>query len=233
MTISDYDVYDGQAVEVVFRNKAKDNQKILLENDVLREQLISEFKYADHDLAVSSVDFTEADSPYMFIVQMFAGITLGLLAVIIYMLLRKYHSLIFMMILQVALDLLLTVSLISICRIVVNYNVAVALLSTFIISVLNCFVFINKQKEDLKTGKCDGLTNNEIGDMVVKELSFKKMMAYILMILTTLAFVCLAVPGVRSIALAVLVGIISTMYTSHFLLPALWSSTQNWRKKKK
>ena len=228
ITISDYDVYDGQAVEVVFKNNSKDSQQILLDNVDLREKIVAEFDYNDFDLAVSSVDFTEATSPYMFIVKMFAGITLGLLCVIIYMLLRKYRSLIFMMILQVA----LTVSLISICRIVVNFNVAVALLATFIISVLNCFIFINRQKNDAKTGKCDGLTNNQIADMVVKELSFKKMLAYILAILATLVFVCLSVPGVRNVALAVLVGLLATMYSSHFNMPALWATTKNLRKKK-
>lgn len=233
MTISDYDIYDGQAVEVVFKNNSKDKQQILLINQDLREKLISTFNYNDFDLAVSSVDFTEAANPYMFIVQLLAGITIGLLAVIIYLLLRKNHSVIFMMILQIALDLLLTVSLISICRIVVNYSVAVAILVTFIISILNCFIFLNKQRENSKTGKYEGLTDNEVADMVVKELSFKKMLAYILALLTTLMFICLAVPGVRSVALAVLVGILTTMYTSHFVMPALWATTKNFKKNKK
>ena len=233
MTISDYDVYNGQAVEVVFENNSKDNEQILLENQDLREQLVLAFNYTGFDLAVSSVDFTEATSSYMFIVQLFAGVALGLLAIIIYMLLRKYRSLVFMMIIQIALDLLITVSLISICRIVVNYSIAVAILVTFVISVLNCFMFINKQKGDLKTGKCEGLTNNEVADMVVKELSFKKMLAYILAILTTIIFICLSVPGVRNVALAVLVGIIATMYTSHFVMPALWATTKNFKKNKK
>ncbi len=233
ITINDYDVYDGQAIEVVFKNNSNKNQEILDENQDLREKLLVEFGYEENDLALTSVDFTEAESPTQFMLKAFMGIVLGFVLVIIYMLLRKYRSFVFLVIMQVALDLLLTMSLVAICRICVDYSVLVAIFTIFVISILNCFVFINKQQYDARTGKFESMNDNEIADKVVKELSFKKLMGYVAAIVVSIIFICLPVPGIRNVALAVLVGLITTLYTSHFLMPGLWTTTKRMKIRKK
>ena len=55
MDISEYKVFSGQAIEVIFRNKASGTD-VANENESLKVQLLSEFNYNDYANAMSTVD---------------------------------------------------------------------------------------------------------------------------------------------------------------------------------
>ncbi len=230
MDISDYKIINGQAVEIIFENKAT-GDKIQSENDSIRNQLLTEFGYTEYSNAISSVDKRVGHKAFNYSVEILAGIAVSLALVIIYMLIRKYRGLTFMMIMQVALDLLLLMSMILICRPVVNLTIGIAFILSFVISIINCFIFLDKIKSGNKTGKFDNLSNNEIADISIKEMFVKKSMIYIALALISVLFIAVSVPAVREIAISILLVLIVTFYTSNFVMPAIWSTLYRTKKK--
>ncbi len=223
MDIGDYQVLGGQAVEIIFKNKAT-GDNIQAENESIRNQLISEFNYGEYQNAISTVDERVGNNAFNYSVEILAGIAVSLALVIIYMLLRKYRGLTFMMIMQVALDLILLLSMIIICRPVVNLTIGIAFILSFVISIINSFVFLDKIKSGFKTGKFDNLNNNEIADKTIKEMFVKKSFIYMILALITILFIAISVQGIREIAIAILLVLVVTFYTSNFVMPAIWST---------
>ena len=232
MDISEYRVLNGQAVEVVFKNKAT-GEDIQEENQALRGQLLTEFDYSSFSNAISSIDTTTSHGGFNYSIEILAGITLGLILVIAYMLLRKYRGLTIMMILHVALDILMLLSLLLITRCVVNFSVGIAVITSFVIAVINAFLFMDKIKNGLKSGKFEGLNNNEMADLTTKEMFIKRSYVYAFLAIITIIFTIVAVESVREIALPLLLVLAVSYYTSSFIMPALWSTIYKPKKLKK
>ena len=133
MDISEYKVFSGQAIEVIFRNKASGTD-VANENESLKVQLLSEFNYNDYANAMSTVDAKVGKNAFNFSMEILAGIVVGLALVVIYMLIRKYRGLTIMMIMQVALDLLILFGLLLVCRPIINLNLGIAVIISFILS---------------------------------------------------------------------------------------------------
>ncbi len=230
MDIPEYKILNGQAIEVIFKNKASEND-IEAENESIRNQLMTEFNYGEYQNAISTVDKKVGINAFNYSVKILAGIAVSLALAIIYMLIRKYRGLTLMMIMQVALDIILLLSLILICRPVVNLTIGIAFILSFVVSVLNSFIFLDKIKSGMKTGKFENMTNNEIADVTIKEIFVKKSFVYIILTLIIILFVAISVQAVREISIAFLLVLIITFYTSNFIMPALWSTFYQTKKK--
>ncbi len=222
MDISEYRVLSGQAIEVIYQNRAEGDD-IISENESIRNQLLTEFNYDNYDKAISNFDKRIGRSAFNYSMEILAGIVVGLALVIIYMLIRKYRGLTLMMIMQIALDLLLLLALLLICRSVVNLSIGIAFITSFVISIINSFIFLDKIKYGCKTGKFENMSNNDAADLTVKELFVKRSLAYIIIAVMTILFIAISVSGVREIAISILLVLVSTYYTSNFIMPALWS----------
>ena len=229
--MTQYNIPDGQAVEVFFQNKATEDDKIEVENQLLRSAIIAEFDYANFENAVTSVDFTPAQSSFNWIIGILAAIVFGVLAAIVYMMFRYHKSAWIVLILQVALDVLLFAGLLSITRLTVNLSVGIAILSAFVLSIMNAFVFYSKTKENIKSGNFEESNNKKIADASVKGVLFKKVLAYAVMVLITIILAIVAVEGVREVALAVLIALVVTFFSSTFFTPAIWSVVYKEKKK--
>ncbi len=231
MDISEYKVFSGQAIEVIFRNKASGTD-VANENESLKVQLLSEFNYNDYANAMSTVDAKVGKNAFNFSMEILAGIVVGLALVVIYMLIRKYRGLTIMMIMQVALDLLILFGLLLVCRPIINLNLGIAVIISFILSVLNAFVFIDKIKSNQKNGKFDNTTNNDAADFTIKQLFVKRSLIYILLLLLTLMFTFISVQSISEIGIYLILVLVSTFYTSNFICPAVWATMYKVKKEK-
>ncbi len=231
MDISEYKVFSGQAIEVIFRNKASGTD-VANENESLKVQLLSEFNYNDYANAMSTVDAKVGKNAFNFSMEILAGIVVGLALVVIYMLIRKYRGLTIMMIMQVALDLLILFGLLLVCRPIINLNLGIAVIISFILSVLNSFVFIDKIKSNQKNGKFDNTTNNDAADFTIKQLFVKRSLIYILLLLVTLMFTFISVQSISEIGIYLILVLVSTFYTSNFICPAVWATMYKVKKEK-
>lgn len=227
-----YDIVNGQAVEVVFQNNSTKEADINNENEELRQALIAEFEYANYENAVSTVDFAPAQYSFNWAIGLLAGIVFGLISTIIYMMFRYDKSAWVVLVLQTALDFLLTMSLICIFRLTINLTIGIAILSTFIMTILNTFVYYAKMKENIKSGKFAGMKNDQMANTTVKETLFKKTVLFAILLLLTFVIAIISVEGIREVALALSVALITTYFTSTFFTPAVWKVVYKESKKK-
>ncbi len=227
VNIQSYDVYGGQAVQVTYQ--AEQN----FDNLTLRTQIVDAFGYEDFDGAVSSVDEVPAVSSFAWAIGLLAGIMFALVAVIVYMSFRFSKSAIFVVFIQTALDVLLTVALLAICRVPVNLTISIVILTAFALSIANSFAFYNKVREGKKSGIFTNEINSEIANSVAKQSMYKKVLAYAIAIFTTLLVVILSVSAVRAVALGILLALVASFYTSTFMLPTFWAIVDKKKQVKK
>lgn len=223
--IKEYDVYGGQAVKVTYQSNIEDQS-------LLRADLIEAFGYESYDGAISSIDEVIPVSYTNLVFGLIAGILLGIIAITIYMSFRFSRSAFFTVFLQSALDIFLTLGLMLICRVPVNLTVGIVVLAAFFMSILNCFVYYNKVRENRKAGLYDKLSNSDIANRVTKQIAVKKTVVYIGAILVSLLFIIFSVNAIKVVALGILFACIASYYTSTFLLPTLWAVIDKPKKKK-
>ncbi len=232
INIFDYSVFGGQAIEVVYKNKAI-GDNIQDENNSIREQLLTEFGYDKYESAISSISRTQGHKAFNYSMEILGAIVVVLALAIIYLLLRKHRGITLILIMQMAIDILLLLCMLVLCRLVVNLTIGIAFLTATILSLMNSFIFLEKIKNGQKTGKFEGLNNNQTADTAVKGLLFKKALLYLAMLVISILFVALAVSGVRQIALAIILALIVTFYSSTFLMPGIWAVLYRPKKVKK
>lgn len=222
MNIYEYGLTEGyQAVEVTYSNVAKSN-------DELKQKLLDEFGYQGYDKMITSFDKLNSRYSFDFIIGIVASIVFALLIAIIYMSARYNLSAMFVCLLQVALDIFMTIGLILVTRVTVNLSIGAVLLSTFLFSLFNLIYFYMKVKEGFKNGEYEGMKKNEIADKLTKKITANKTVVYIALLCISL----LLIPFV-DVAVGLILSLITTFYTSQFILPTLWSTMYVSKKKMK
>lgn len=229
INVTEYNVYGGQAVEVVYQNNFDNaNEK----DEAVRDSLITSFRYEGFENSITTIDKTYSEYTFNWTVGVLAAIVFALLAAMIYLSFRYDRSAGLIAFIQVAFDLFLTLSLIAICRLTINLTVGIVLLSTFVISLANIFAYYVNVKSNFKQGKYEGMKNSEIANYTIKENLLKKIFAYSFLMLVAIMFSALAVEGVREVALGIMIALVVTFYSSQFILPAAWSTIFKKKKKK-
>ncbi len=232
INITSYHVYNGQAIGVVYQNTVDDASLIEAQNNDIRSSLITAFGYANFDEAISSVDFTPSTSSYGWAIGIVAGIVFAYILVACYMAFRYDMSALVVGLIQIALDLFLTISLILICRLTINLSMGIILFSTLILTIFNLFYFYSMTKNNIKSGKLANMKNNAVANATIKEITMPRAAIYIVLLIIAILFSALAVEGVREVALGIMLSIITTFYTSEFILPSLWSTCHRKKVKK-
>lgn len=229
ITVNEYNISAGQAVEIVFQNNTKDAETL---NQKLHSDLVNAFNYDGYDNAITSIDEVLPTYSFNWVVGLVSAVVFGFLVAIIYLASRYNISASIITLLQVALDLFVTLSLIVICQLTINLNLGITLLTTFMLSLFNVFFYYNKIKDNFKTGKYENMNNSNIADLTAKEMTFKKSIIYIALFIISAVFSILAVEGVREVALGIMIALIVTYYNSQFILPSLWATIFKTKKKK-
>ena len=228
MDVPEYGVTFGQAVQITYQTN--NNTKTA---DVIRAEIINAFGYDSYDGAVSSIDEVPPVQSFDWLIGLIAAVLLGLVAAIVYMAFRFSKSAIFVVFLQMALDIFITLALVLICRVTVNLTFGDVLLTVFALSLINSFVYYNKVREDRKVGLTVGMSNAEVANKTTKQTLWKKIIFYVAMILASLLFVLISVGAVRDVFAGIILALITTFYTSTFLLPSFWSLVDKPKKAKK
>lgn len=232
MNIESLDVINGHAVEVIYQNSVNKDEDIFAENNIVREQLLATFDYVEYNNAISTIDQTFAKSSYDWSIGILASVVFATIVALIYMSLRFHSSACPLSILQVALDQMLLIALVLMTRLTVNFNFGIAILTTLVISIVNLFAFYNKNKNNIVSGKYEKMKNKQMADATTKELLFKKSIIYVVLLFITIIFASIAVEGVREVALAIMLSLIVTFYTSTFIMPSIWALIYKPKNKK-
>ena len=226
-------VSNGQAVEIKYQHNTTDLELIEVTDNTIRQNLITEFSYQNYDGAVSSADFVKPSANFGWTIAIVASIVFAFIASAIYMSFRYNPTASLVMLMQLALDLFLVIAMLTICRLTINFSMGIILLATFAFSLFNIIYFYMKTKDNLKSEKHGKVSLSQLANITTKEITFKKMLIYGLLLIATILFTAVAVEGVRQVALGLLIALVVTFYTSTFILPSFWATLFKNKSKQK
>lgn len=224
-------VSNGQAVEIKYQHNTNNLELIEVADNTIRQNLIAEFSYQNYDQAVSSADFVEPATNLGWTIAIVASIVFAFIVSAIYMSFRYSPTASLVMLMQLALDLFLVIALLTICRLTINFSMGIILLATFAFSLFNIIYFYMKTKDNLKSEKHGKVGLSMLANVTTKEMIYKKMLIYGLVLIATILFIAVAVEGVRQVALGLLIALVVTFYTSTFILPSFWVTLFKDKKK--
>lgn len=233
MTVLDYNIFDGQAIEVTFQNSSTKKEEIELQNEAIREAIIDTFGLTSFDKTVSDFDIVGQKTSSNWVTALVCSAILAFVAGVIYIMARYNASASLVGIILLAFDMFMMLSLMLICRVPINMTLGGIVLATTLMSLFNLFAFYYKASEGHKSGKFEKMRNAEIADKITNESSFIKTMIYAVLAVILLVLVIVSTNGVRFTALGILLGLIVTYYNSQFILPSLFTVFYKKRKKKR
>lgn len=227
MNIFDYDVYGGQAVEVVYQGSNE------TKGDV-REAILQAFDYQTQDRAVSSFDNLVSKYSFDYVLGVVGAVVFALVAASIYMSMRTKNSFAFLIaLLQVALDIFLTLSLILITRIEVNTTLAIVIISSLVFALINVLLTLTSVKNGEKKGQFEKMKNYEIANTVAKQHAVSRVLVYSILLFALIVIAAATVTGVSNVALGLIISLVVSYFTSQFILPSIWATFTSSKKKKK
>ena len=227
ITINEYNIFAGQAIEVVVSNFDDES------DNKVHEALVNEFNYTGFEDSITQIEKTQPTFSFDWFIALLSSLVFALIIAIIYLSLRFNISAIVVTILQVCFDLFLTLALIAICRVTVDLSIGVVMLTTLIVSLLNIFFYYYKTKENFKVGKYEKLNHKNMADITINDLTYKKVLIYLMLILIICVFIISSVNSVRMLSLGILMVLFSTFYNSQFILPTLWATCYKQKHNKK
>lgn len=233
MTVLDYNIMEGQAIEVTFQNSSTDKEEIETQNNNIKQAIVDGFELSDYEKIISEFDVVAQKASSSWVIALVCSAILAFVAGVVYIMARYCVSALPVGIILLAFDLFMMLSLILICRVPIGMSIGGVVLATTLMSLFNLFRFYNRVKEGHKAGKFDKLRNSEISDSIANSQSFIKTLIYIVLALITLILVIVSVDAIRFTALSVLMALIVTYYNSQFILPSIFTVLYRKNKKKK
>lgn len=233
MTILDYLIVDGQAVEVTFQNSSTNKEAIQEQNDAIKDAIIQTFGLSSYEKTVSDFDIVGQKASNGWITALACSAILAFVVGVIYIMARYNISASLVGIIMLAFDMFMTLSLLLICRVPVNMTLGGIILGTTLLSLFNLFLFYYKADQGIKAGQFEKMKGGQIGDSISNGQSFIKSLIYGALAFAMLILVCVSVDGVRFTALGFFFMLITTYYNSQFILPSIFAVFYKKKKKKR
>lgn len=248
MNISGMGIEDGKAVIIKYQNNNKlETAKIEEINDKIRLDLLKAFKYVDEDATLETIGsieesalianggITTASASSELMMKSFIALLVAILLILVYVAFRFEFTSGLAAILALFHDLLVTTSIMLICRIEINVSFIAALVTILGYSVNNTIIIFDRMRSDLKTAKQSNakISNQEVANGAVRA----SLMRTILTTLTTFIMIfmvtVIGVPDIREFAFPIMIGILAGFYSATCLTPGLWAIAYRPKKNKK
>ena len=118
-------------------------------------------------------------------------------------------------------DVFVTITVMSLFQVQLNATFIAALLTIIGYVINNTIIIFDRIRENSK--KLTGMSNYEVARLSVKQSLRRTLFASITTLLTVGVLFILGVASVQNFTLPIIVGILSSMYTSTLLNPLIWS----------
>lgn len=247
-----FTISDGDAILVKFQNGDSDDIEDL--NNRIRLAFLVEFGYVDGLTTEEVVDIQNAedyldDAEYSALVinggvttanattelmmKSFLALFVAIVVILIYVAFRFELTSGLSAILALFHDVLVTASVMLMCRVEINTAFIAALITIMGYSINNTIIIFDRIRENVKMSKNLGkIDNYAIADRSVSST----MMRTVLTTLTTFVMIffitVIGVADIREFAFPIMVGILAGFYSSVFLTPGLWAIAFHPSKKK-
>ena len=236
----------GDAVIVKYQNdKTLETAEIEEINETIRLELLKAFGYADSSVEnitdvenrglVTNGGVTTASASAELMMKSFIALLVAVVIILIYVAFRFEVTSGLAAILALFHDIMVTASVLLICRIQVNVAFIAALITILGYSINNTIIIFDRMRDQLKLAK---QTEKKIENNVVANTAVRgTMMRSVLTTLTTFVMIfmitIIGVADIREFAFPIMVGILAGFYSSVFITPGLWAIAYKPRKKKK
>lgn len=216
----------GLGITVRYQNpKGKTDEQMTAINNAVTEQLFQAFGYDKNDEIqknyIQGNQHIDAKMGQNIIINVFASIVIASIVILIYFFVRFGITSGMSALLCVYHDLLVMLSLILICRFQVNTSLVAGLIAVMGYSFVNTVLYFDQIRKNLKTEQ--NFKNRDLANLAVKQNLPRSIMITGAVAILLVLFGSIAVGEVASFAFPVLLGILSSFYSSNFVAPALWS----------
>lgn len=248
MNISGMGIEDGKAVIIKYQNNNKlETAKIEEINDKIRLDLLKAFKYVDEDATLETIGsieesalianggITTASASSELMMKSFIALLVAILLILIYVAFRFEFTSGLAAILALFHDLLVTTSIMLICRIEINVSFIAALVTILGYSVNNTIIIFDRMRSDLKTAKQSNakISNQEVANGAVRASLVRTILTTLTTFIMIFMVTVIGVPDIREFAFPIMIGILAGFYSATCLTPGLWAIAYRPKKNKK
>lgn len=248
MNISGMGIEDGKAVIIKYQNNNKlETAKIEEINNKIRLDLLKAFKYVDEDATLETIGsieesalianggITTASASSELMMKSFIALLVAILLILIYVAFRFEFTSGLAAILALFHDLLVTTSIMLICRIEINVSFIAALVTILGYSVNNTIIIFDRMRSDLKTAKQSNtkISNQEVANGAVRASFMRTILTTLTTFIMIFMVTVIGVPDIREFAFPIMIGILAGFYSATCLTPGLWAIAYRPKKNKK
>lgn len=228
----------GTAVSVRFQDKAGADEKEM--NTLINEQVIPALyekfgmdktndRFANF---VQASDRIGATSSSELLLKALIAIMSSVVLILIYIAIRFEVASGLSAIVALFSDVLVTCSIVLMCRIQINTTFIAALITIIGYSINNTIIIFDRVRELRKLDENKGKTNEEIANMAVSHSFARTLNTTITTLIAVALLAIIGVQSVREFIIPIIIGLLSGVYSSLFLSPNLWALMYRERAKK-
>ena len=247
----DLGISKGSAIIVKYQNdNSLETEEIEAINDQIRLELLKAFGYiteADGDVDVGNIGefdkavlvqnggVTTASASAELMMKSFIALLVAVALILIYIAIRFEFTSGLAAILALFHDILVTASVVLICRIQVNVAFIAALITILGYSINNTIIIFDRMRDKTKIAKNSNekIDNKIIANNAVKETMLRSILTGITTFIMIFMITVIGVADIREFAFQIMVGILAGFYSSVFMTPGLWAIAYRPRKRKK
>ena len=247
----DLGISKGSAIIVKYQNdNSLETEEIEAINYQIRLELLKAFGYiteADGDVDVGNIGefdkavlvqnggVTTASASAELMMKSFIALLVAVALILIYIAIRFEFTSGLAAILALFHDILVTASVVLICRIQVNVAFIAALITILGYSINNTIIIFDRMRDKTKIAKNSNekIDNKIIANNAVKETMLRSILTGITTFIMIFMITVIGVADIREFAFPIMVGILAGFYSSVFMTPGLWAIAYRPRKRKK
>ncbi len=223
----------GDAVIVKFQNNSDDEL-----NETIRKELLEAFGYSEDDgesALVANGGITMASASAELMMNSFIALLVAVVVILIYVAFRFEITSGLAAILALFHDLLVTASIVLICRIEINVSFIAALITILGYSINNTIIIFDRMRDEVKFARNADkkIVNEDIANLSVRQTMTRSILTTLTTFLMIFFVTVIGVANIREFAFPIMIGILAGFYSSVFITPGLWAIAYKPRKKKK
>lgn len=246
-------ISDGGAVIVKFQNGDGDVEEV---NNKIRLALMEEFGYislpentdimslddstvqsyidgTNYSALIANGGVTTASASNELMMRSFLALLVAIVLILIYVAIRFELTSGLAAILALFHDIIITSSIMLICRVQINSAFIAALITILGYSINNTIIIFDRIRENVKMSKNLGKINNfEVADRSVRQTLTRSILTTLTTFIMIFFVTVIGVSDIQEFAFPIMIGILSGFYSSVFLTPGLWAIAYRPSKKK-
>lgn len=234
------------AVIIKFQN-AENEEDVETTNKEIRLELLKKFGFVSEETTLDNLElesgakyvenegFTSASASGELMMKSFIALLVSVVLILIYVAIRFELTSGLAAILALMHDILITGSVVLICRTQINVSFIAALITILGYSINNTIIIFDRMREALKSARQQNLPidNNKIANTAVKDTMMRSILTGLTTFVMIFMITVIGVADIREFAFPIMVGILAGFYSSVFITPGLWAIAYKPKKRKK